>query len=280
MKNRVRCFLFPLFAMICLQGGAQVTNGQSVLITSEAQLSSPFTEPNEGQYLSALLDGDTQTYWHSCYSRSDASALHWIEVALREPKRGLLNLYIHRRVQAANDHPTLFQISASKDGQTWVAVDTVDVPYTEKNGVISAPFALKEETAYLRLAPLDCYPNFRKFWHASELQLYYLGDSDNVTTDADALRMNEVQVANVDQFIDPSFNYGSWVELYNTSDVALFLNDVTVRHTDADGITEEYALTSEHGFVSPRTCMTLWFDHHSSKLFLRLFCRYQINRLV
>ena len=265
MKNRVRCFLFPLFAMVCLQGGAQVTNGQTILITSEAQLSSPFTEPNEGQYLSALLDGDTQTYWHSCYSRSDASALHWIEAALREPKRGLLNLYIHRRVQAANDHPTLFQISASKDGQTWAAVDTVEVPYTGKNGVISAPFALKEETAYLRLAPLDCYPNFRKFWHASELQLYYLGDSDNVTTDADALRMNEVQVANVDQFIDPSFNYGSWVELYNTSDVALFLNDVTVRHTDADGITEEYALTSEHGFISPRTCMTLWFDHHSSQ---------------
>ena len=56
MKNRVRCFLFPLFAMICLQGGAQVTNGQTILITSEAQLSSPFTEPNEGQYLSALLE--------------------------------------------------------------------------------------------------------------------------------------------------------------------------------------------------------------------------------
>jgi len=29
--------------------------------------------------------------------------------------------------------------------------------------------------------------------------------------------INEIQVANVDMYIDPSFNYGSWVELYNTS---------------------------------------------------------------
>lgn len=254
-----------LGATMCMGSVAQATNGQTVLITSEAQLSSPFTEPNEGQYLSALLDGDTQTYWHSCYSKSDASPIHWIEVALREPKRGLLNLYVHRRVQANNDHPTEFQISASTDGKTWEVVATVDIPYTGKNGVMSAPFLLEQEASFLRLAPLDCHPNFRKFWHASELQLYYLGDSDEITTDAAALRMNEVQVANVDQYIDPSLNYGSWLELYNTSNAALFLNDVSVRHRDADGNVEEYPLSVEQGFVASHACMTLWFDHHASQ---------------
>ena len=127
MKNYFRYMLCLLGATVCMGSVAQATNGQTVLITSEAQLSSPFTEPNEGQYLSALLDGDTQTYWHSCYSKSDSSPIHWIEVALREPKRGLLNLYVHRRVQANNDHPTEFQISSSTDGQTWEVVATVDI---------------------------------------------------------------------------------------------------------------------------------------------------------
>ena len=27
--------------------------------------------------------------------------------------------------------------------------------------------------------------------------------------------INEIQVANVDMFIDPSFNYGGWIEFYN-----------------------------------------------------------------
>ena len=29
------------------------------------------------------------------------------------------------------------------------------------------------------------------------------------------LIINEIQVANIDQFVDPSWNYGGWVEFYN-----------------------------------------------------------------
>lgn len=36
---------------------------------------------------------------------------------------------------------------------------------------------------------------------------------NNVRTDG--LCINEVQAANVDQYLDPSYNYGSWIELYN-----------------------------------------------------------------
>ena len=32
-----------------------------------------------------------------------------------------------------------------------------------------------------------------------------------------ALVINEVMTANIDMFLDPSFNYGNWIELYNTS---------------------------------------------------------------
>ena len=33
-----------------------------------------------------------------------------------------------------------------------------------------------------------------------------------------ALVINEIMPANVDMFLDPSFNYGSWIELYNYGD--------------------------------------------------------------
>ena len=265
MKSMLRIFLVLLCGMLGANGVAQTNGGVTALITDAEQLSSPFTESNEGQYLSALLDGDTQTYWHSRYSKTDNSALHWLEVALREPIKGYVALYVHRRVQAANDHPTAFQISASKDGAEWTIVDTVDVPYSGKNGVRSAAFVLKEEYAHVRLAPVDCYPTFRKFWHAAEIQLYYLMDGDNLAPNAGGLRFNELQVGNVDQYVDPSFNYGGWVELHNGGDAVVSLYELALRHTDAEGETEVSMLSYEHGLVSPSEYATLWFDHHASE---------------
>ncbi len=265
MKNIFLTFLILLFGLQSLYITAQTTTGQTILISNANQLSSPFTEPNEGQYLSALLDNDTQTYWHSRYSQADNSNLHWIEVALREPTKGFINLYIHRRVQAGNDHPTKFQISASKDGTEWAVIDSVETPYTGKNGVLSEAFQLKEAYSFLRLSPIDCYPKFRKFWHAAEIQLYYIGDNNALNNSAEGLRINEVQVANVDQFIDPSFNYGSWIEIHNTNSETVFLREITVRHTDADGIKKEHKLSFDHGYIPGKGFATLWFDHHASE---------------
>ena len=47
-------------------------------------------------------------------------------------------------------------------------------------------------------------------------------------TTAQRIVINEVQVANVDMFIDPSFNYGGWVELYNTTADTLYLTNCTL----------------------------------------------------
>ena len=58
----LRIFLVLLCGMLGANGVAQTNGGVTALITDAEQLSSPFTESNEGQYLSALLDGDTQTY--------------------------------------------------------------------------------------------------------------------------------------------------------------------------------------------------------------------------
>ena len=75
--------------------------------------------------------------------------------------------------------------------------------------------------------------------------------------------INEIQVANVDMYIDPSFNYGSWVELYNVTEDTLQLTNMTLRHTSADGNMNEQKLTAKHGTLMPHGFCVLWFDHNS-----------------
>ena len=75
--------------------------------------------------------------------------------------------------------------------------------------------------------------------------------------------INEIQVANVDMFIDPSFNYGSWVELYNTTEEEIPLTGMKLRHTGADGMMNEQQLTAQHGTLKPHGFVVLWFDHNS-----------------
>ena len=87
----------------------------------------------------------------------------------------------------------------------------------------------------------------------------------NASAAGDNLIVNEICVANVDRYIDHSYNYGGWVELYNptTSDIAL--GNMTLRHTDAEGNQEHYILTSSHGKVSAHGHAVLWFDHNSKE---------------
>ena len=74
---------------------------------------------------------------------------------------------------------------------------------------------------------------------------------------------SEIQVANVDMYIDPSFNYGSWVELYNPTDNSFSLNGLKLRHTSSEGVMNEQRLTSNHGVLRAKGFCVLWFDHNS-----------------
>ncbi len=75
--------------------------------------------------------------------------------------------------------------------------------------------------------------------------------------------INEIQVANIDQYIDPSYNYGSWIELYNTGEESVSLSGMVIIHTDSEGESESYTLTSSNGKVSAHGYACLWFDHNS-----------------
>ncbi len=83
-------------------------------------------------------------------------------------------------------------------------------------------------------------------------------EANNVTPAA--VIINEVQQANVDMFIDPSFNYGGWIELYNSTDAAVVLDGLYVQ----DDTGHRFALTStRNGMIPAKGFLALWFDHFS-----------------
>ena len=242
-------------------------SGARPLITDVSQLSSPFSDYQEGTDIGALIDNNTSTFWHSDWHNQTTGDVHWVDVALNEPVKGLVYLYMHRR-NASNDHPTKVVISGSSNGTTWSEIITAELPYQGFSAVTSEPFVISNPVRHIRLAVTDCTGSstgYRKIWHAAEIQLYLMSEEFEYSTDMSKVRINEVQVANIDQYIDHSYNYGAWVELYNADEVQHTLDKAILRHTDNDGVVEEYKLGFSHGMLASKGYATLWFDHHSSQ---------------
>lgn len=261
MKH-VRPLLTLLFGFACTALWAQ-EDGMTPLITDAWQLSSPYTDSMEGTDIGALIDGDTYTYWHSDWHSTPRAEAHWVDVALNESELGIFCLYMHRR-NSSNDHPTEVIVSGSSDGESWRELATLSLPYQGFSGVTSVPFKITEAVSHIRITPTDCYSVFNTIWHAAELQLYQISENFEYSIDLSGVRINEIQVANIDQYIDNSYNYGGWIELYNTSPVMCTLENAKIRHTDMDGIVEEYTLDLSHGLIKGHGYACLWFDHNSA----------------
>ncbi len=76
---------------------------------------------------------------------------------------------------------------------------------------------------------------------------------------AESLVINEIQSANIDMYVDPSFNYGAWVELYNPTDKAVSLNGLYVSD-DAANLTKHRL--AQAGALPAGGYRVVWFDHH------------------
>ena len=78
---------------------------------------------------------------------------------------------------------------------------------------------------------------------------------------AENIVINEVQTCNIDMFVDPSFNYGGWVELYNPTDQAVSLNNLYISD-DEENLTK-YNLGRNRGAIPAKGYLVLWFDHYN-----------------
>lgn len=74
--------------------------------------------------------------------------------------------------------------------------------------------------------------------------------------------INEIQAANIDQFVDPTFNYGGWIEIYNPSSDYVFLTQYYL--SDDPENLQKYRL-NDTGTIMPNKYKTIWFDHKNLK---------------
>ncbi len=75
----------------------------------------------------------------------------------------------------------------------------------------------------------------------------------------DKLIINEIQSCNIDMFVDPTFNYGGWIELYNPTDKAVSLYGLHLSD-DIFNLTK-FKFTVDNGAVPAKGFKTIWFDH-------------------
>ena len=83
-----------------------------------------------------------------------------------------------------------------------------------------------------------------------------------VGADAQSIIVNEVMVGNVDVKIDPSYNYGGWVELYNPTETSYNLGSHYV--SDDPTNLKKHQLPKNYGSVLAGRFRTMWFDHYDT----------------
>ncbi len=98
-------------------------------------------------------------------------------------------------------------------------------------------------------------------------KLEYYGTIDVVSDNS--LVINEIMPANLDLFIDPSWNYGGFVEFYNPTDKSLTLGTCYLSD-DPDNL-KKWHIPSTTGVVSTKGYCTIWFDHNDQ------YCTTQAN---
>lgn len=77
---------------------------------------------------------------------------------------------------------------------------------------------------------------------------------------AENIIINEIMAANVDVYLDPSQNYGSWVELYNPTDMGVSLGGLYV--SDDPHNLKKHRLIDSYGVLPAKGYALLNFDHH------------------
>lgn len=87
--------------------------------------------------------------------------------------------------------------------------------------------------------------------------------SAQITAKDGVLVINEIMAANIDRFVDPSNNYGGWIELYNTGNTEMALSQCYI--SDDSTNLKKYRLPSTMPKVKGGGYCNIWFDHHQSQ---------------
>ena len=81
-------------------------------------------------------------------------------------------------------------------------------------------------------------------------------------SDPSQLVFNEIMIGNIDQYIDHSYNYGAWVEIYNPTLLNIQLDNLYI--TDNKEEPRKFRLPAGTGVIKGKGYKVLYFDHNSA----------------
>lgn len=130
---------------------------ESVTLT-ESMLSSPYTAGYDGGGIPALVDGDEETFWHSCWGGDEIAGDpvygSYIDIELPSPLNVVKFSYSVRH-NNNNAYPTVIRIGVSNDGETWEMIGEAnglnyEIPTAGKAWGILPTFYSPDAFKYIR----------------------------------------------------------------------------------------------------------------------------------
>lgn len=82
----------------------------------------------------------------------------------------------------------------------------------------------------------------------------------SASAQSSSIIINEICSSNIDQWVDPSFNYGGWVELYNPTSTTV---SITGWYLSDEKDKPMKAKINQTTYIPPYGLCTLWFDHYN-----------------
>ena len=180
------------------------------LITKASQLSSNASDSSEGLHIEYLIDGKSDTFWHSDWHKN-VIAPPYLQVAFEEPVSGLVQVEITRRNNGFG-HIVRMYIVGSNDGEEWTNIGYLEAPYggTPNEVVSCQPVDLGASYKYLRFintcrsldgggvstemdpfaqpASIDEYDKTWTYFHAAEFQIYPVTADNELSASGKALQ--------------------------------------------------------------------------------------------
>lgn len=130
---------------------------------------------------------------------------------------------------------------------TWTS-DHQDIINVDNKGIITA---LKDGTARITAHTTD----------GTNLQATTTFTVSTNPPTTESLIINEIMTANVDEYISPTFNFESWIELYNPTTVAVSLGGIYLSD-DASNL-KKWKTPDEMGIIPAKGYKIIWFDNNN-----------------
>lgn len=149
----------------------------NALVNDASRITSNATEETEGA-IENLVDGDAETYWHSCW-RNGPAEQHYLQFDLGAGNEREALAITYWKRQNSGNYPTTLTFMVSNDGTKWKTVKQIEnldtsAPTTENPGYTSKGFNLFGSYRYLRvlLQSNSNLVNGYSFTHFSEFRIH------------------------------------------------------------------------------------------------------------